>query len=114
MILPPLALRIGLLRSSALQDDGHIKPVMLQCRTPQETNPEGHWGVNYFMRNAPLNGDVDLLAGSDYVTNNSASIRARQCWLIKTRMTRLYTKTRNSAASRARQCLFETSNDSVY
>jgi hypothetical protein len=38
-----MALRIGLLGSSALQNDGHIKPVILQCRTPQETNPKGHW-----------------------------------------------------------------------
>jgi hypothetical protein len=37
----------------------------LQCRTPQETNPKGHWGPNCFLRNSPLNGDVDLLAGSD-------------------------------------------------
>ena len=28
---------------------GHIKPVMLQCRTPQETNPKGHWGPNCFL-----------------------------------------------------------------
>ncbi len=45
-----MALRIGLLRSSALQNDGHIKPVILQCRTPQETNPKGHWGPNYFLQ----------------------------------------------------------------
>ena len=45
---PPLAIRIGLLWSSALQTDGRIKPMILQCRTPQETNPKGHWGPNYF------------------------------------------------------------------
>ena len=39
-----MALRIGLLRSSAQQNDGRIKPVILQCRTPQETNPKGPWG----------------------------------------------------------------------
>ena len=50
VIWPPLALRIGLLRSSAVQNDGRIKPVMLQCRTPRETNPKGHWGPNYFLR----------------------------------------------------------------
>ena len=61
---PPMALRIGLLGSSALQNDGHIKPVILQCRTPQETNPKGHRGPKYFLRNAPLNGDVDILAAS--------------------------------------------------
>ena len=43
-----MALRIGLLTSSALQNDGPIMPVMLQCRIPQETNPKGHWGPNYF------------------------------------------------------------------
>ncbi len=47
-IWPPMALRIGLLRSSAPQNDGRIKPVILQCRGPQETNPKGHWGPNYF------------------------------------------------------------------
>ena len=26
-------------------NDGHIKPVILQGRTPQETNPKGHWRV---------------------------------------------------------------------
>ena len=30
-----MALRIGLLRSSALQNDGLDLPVMLQCRTPR-------------------------------------------------------------------------------
>ena len=33
---PPMALRIALLRSAALQNDGHITPVRLQCRAPQE------------------------------------------------------------------------------
>ncbi len=61
---PPMALRIGLLTSSALQNDGRIKPVILRCRTPQETNPKGHWGPNYFLRKPPPNGDVDLLAAS--------------------------------------------------
>ena len=40
-----MGLRIGLLGSSALQNDGPITPIILQCRTPQETNPEGRWGV---------------------------------------------------------------------
>ena len=48
VIWPPMALGIGLLRSSALQNDGHDVPVILQCRTPRETNPKGHWGPNYF------------------------------------------------------------------
>ena len=43
-----MALRIGLLRSSALQNDGFDAPVILQCRTPQGTNPKGHWGPHYF------------------------------------------------------------------
>ncbi len=43
---PQMALRIGLLRASALQNDGRVKPVILQRRTPQETNPKGHWGPN--------------------------------------------------------------------
>ncbi len=42
VIWPPMALRIGLLRSSAVQNDGLYAPVILQCRTPQETNPGGH------------------------------------------------------------------------
>jgi hypothetical protein len=42
-----------------------MKPAILQCRTPQETNPEGHWRPNYFLRNSHPNGDVDLLAGSE-------------------------------------------------
>ena len=33
-IWPPMALTIGLLGSSALQNDGRIKPVTLQCRGP--------------------------------------------------------------------------------
>ena len=49
IIWPPMALRIGLPGSSALQNDGHIVPVILQCRTPQETNPKGQWGPNYFL-----------------------------------------------------------------
>ena len=40
-----MALRIGLLGSSALQNDGLDAPDILQCRTPQETNPKGHWGA---------------------------------------------------------------------
>ena len=44
-----MALRIGLLRSSALQNDGLDVPLILQCRTPQETNPKSHWGSNYFL-----------------------------------------------------------------
>ena len=38
-----MAFRIVLLTSSALQNDGLDVPVILQCRTPQETNPKGHW-----------------------------------------------------------------------
>ena len=43
-----MALRINPLGSAALQNDGQILPVILQCRTPQGTNPKGHWGPNYF------------------------------------------------------------------
>ena len=42
-----MALNIGRLRSSALQNDGPNAPVILQCRAPQETNPKGHCGPNY-------------------------------------------------------------------
>ena len=45
-----MALRIGLPGSSAMQNDEHIKPVILQSRTRRETNPKGHWGPNYFLR----------------------------------------------------------------
>ena len=48
-IWPPMALRIGLPGSSALQNDAHFKPVILQCQTPRETNPKGHWGPNCFL-----------------------------------------------------------------
>jgi hypothetical protein len=41
-LLPQLAISIGLLESSALQKGGHIKPIILQRRTPRETNPTGH------------------------------------------------------------------------
>ena len=44
--LPQMALRIGPLKSSALQNDGLVAPVILQCRTPQENNPKGRWGPN--------------------------------------------------------------------
>ena len=44
--LASMALRIGLLRSSALQHEGLDAPVILQCRTPQETNPKGNCGPN--------------------------------------------------------------------
>ncbi len=44
----PVAMRISLPGNSALQNDGHIKPVILQCRIPWETNPKCHWGPNYF------------------------------------------------------------------
>ena len=43
-----MALRIGLLRSSALQNAGLDAPVILQRRTLQGTNPKGHWGPNMF------------------------------------------------------------------
>ena len=45
-----MALGIGLLWNSALQIDEHNKPVILQCRTLQETSPEGHWGPNYLKK----------------------------------------------------------------
>jgi hypothetical protein len=44
-----MALRIGLLKSSALQNDGLDVPVLLQCRTPRETNHKGPTGPNYFL-----------------------------------------------------------------
>ena len=47
---PTTALRMRLLRSSALQNDGLDAPVILECRTSQETNPKGHWGPNYIFR----------------------------------------------------------------
>ena len=43
-----MALGIGLPRSSALQNDGLDAPVILQCRTPQKTNPKGHWVPHFF------------------------------------------------------------------
>jgi hypothetical protein len=53
-IVHPIALRMRLLRRSALQNDGLDVPVILQCRTPQETNPKGHWVPNYFLINPCL------------------------------------------------------------
>jgi hypothetical protein len=44
-----MAIRIGLLRSSALQNDGLDVPIILQCRAPRETNPNGHWGSDRFL-----------------------------------------------------------------
>ncbi len=44
-----MAVRIGLLRSSALQNGGLDVSLILQCRTSQETNPKRHWGSNYFL-----------------------------------------------------------------
>jgi hypothetical protein len=41
----PFALRIGLPGSSALQKDGLAEPVILQSRTPRETNSKGQWGA---------------------------------------------------------------------
>ena len=55
VIWPPMALRIGLLRSSALQNDGLDVPVILQFRTPRETNPKGHWGPKYFLGKSIMN-----------------------------------------------------------
>ena len=46
-----LPLWIGLLKSSALQNYGLDAPVILQCRTPQETNPKGHGGQITFSSN---------------------------------------------------------------
>jgi hypothetical protein len=68
-----MALRIALLRSPALQNDRLYVPVILQCRPRQETNPKGHWVPNYFVRNSPLNGGVDLLAGSDALSKMCVS-----------------------------------------
>ena len=45
-----MALRIGLPGSSALKNDRHIKPVSLKSRTPQETNPKGHWDQIIFAK----------------------------------------------------------------
>ena len=50
LVWPPMALRIALLRSSALQNDGLEAPVILQRWTPQESNIKGHWGPNYFFK----------------------------------------------------------------
>jgi hypothetical protein len=44
-----MAFRIGHLWSSAVQNDEQITLVILYCRTPQETNPKGHWEPNYFL-----------------------------------------------------------------
>jgi hypothetical protein len=44
-----MSLRTGLPGSSALQIDEHIKPVILQCRTPQKTNPKDHLVPNYVL-----------------------------------------------------------------
>jgi hypothetical protein len=47
-----MGLRIGVPGSSALQNDGLDVPVILQCRTPRETNPKGHWGPKYCLGKA--------------------------------------------------------------
>ncbi len=62
---PTMALRIGLLRSSALQNDGHDVPVILQCRTPQETNPTLPRWLNDSLINQLLTAGIDNLSASD-------------------------------------------------
>jgi hypothetical protein len=77
-----MALRIGLLRSSALQNDGLDAPVILQCLTPQEANPKVHWGPNNFLRKSPLNCDVDLLAGSAEPKDPNGELLATCAWAL--------------------------------
>ena len=43
-----MALRIGFPGGLALQNDGLDVPLIVQCRTPRETNPKGHRGPNHF------------------------------------------------------------------
>jgi hypothetical protein len=47
--LAPMALRIGLPGSSNLQNDGHIKPVILLCGNLRYINPKSHWGPMLFL-----------------------------------------------------------------
>ena len=54
VIWPSMALRIGLPGSAELQHDGLHVLVFLQCRTPRETNPKGHWGPNYLCKKTIL------------------------------------------------------------
>jgi hypothetical protein len=49
VVCPPLALRIGILKGSALPNDGLDAPVSSQCRTPQDTNHKGHWVPKCFV-----------------------------------------------------------------
>ena len=49
VIWPPMALKIGLPGSSALQNDGHLKPVILQCRTPRKPILRAIGGQIYFL-----------------------------------------------------------------
>ena len=65
-----MALRIGLLGSSALQNEGQDMPVILQSRTPQVTNPKSHWVPNCILKEPHPNGDVYLLA----------ALKAQNCW----------------------------------
>jgi hypothetical protein len=51
LIWHPMAFRIGLPGSSRLQNYGHIKPVILQCRTLRETNDKIHWVPILFLIN---------------------------------------------------------------
>jgi hypothetical protein len=44
-----MALRIGLLGISAVHNDKGDVPIILHCRTPQETNPKSHWGSIGFL-----------------------------------------------------------------
>ncbi len=48
-IAPPVALRIGLLRSSAPQNNGHDVNVTLQLRIPRDTNFQSYWEPSYLL-----------------------------------------------------------------
>ena len=71
VIWPPMALRIGLLGSSALHNDGLDVPVILQCRTPQETNPKGHWGPNCVLIKSLFFPSLVVLVCLGPLTNSS-------------------------------------------
>ncbi len=49
-ILARMPRRVGLRESSALQHQTRIYSVIFEYQTPQETNPKGHWGPNYFFK----------------------------------------------------------------
>jgi hypothetical protein len=81
-----MALMIGLLWSSAVQNDRHITLVLVHCRNPQETNPNGHWGVNSFF-DLMLVLAVMVVASrvttrstcSSFIAINSACLGACEC-----------------------------------